>query len=82
MKVLIPLFYELAWLGYKPPLLRHTPDHVEANAATLHREGPVTPPKGPLSDHSRPGIFYLHLRRSRCKSSGHKFISTCRGYPI
>jgi hypothetical protein len=35
-KVLIPLFYELAWLSYKPPLPRHTPDHADANVATLH----------------------------------------------
>ena len=39
-------------------------------------KSPATPPKERLSHHSRSGIL-LHHRR---KSSGHIFVSTCRGY--
>jgi hypothetical protein len=36
------------------------------------------PPKGHLSHHSTLGIRCC--RRRRCKSNGHRFVSTCRGY--
>ena len=77
--VLIPLFYELAWLGWKPPLSWHTPDHADANATMLHWESPAMTPKGCLSHHNRPGILHLchHCRRHH-KSSEHRFVSTCR----
>jgi hypothetical protein len=38
------------------------------------------PAKGRLSHHSTLGIFRCHRRRR--KSNGHRFVSTCRGYPL